>query len=43
MGRKLRPEEVELWKQVTDRTERLEQGRTDLAHAKAAQVDRHFG
>ena len=27
MGRKLRPEEVELWKQVTDRTERLEQGR----------------
>jgi DNA-nicking Smr family endonuclease len=27
MARKLRPEEVELWKQVTDRTERLNQGR----------------
>ncbi|MFT5787880.1 MAG: DNA-nicking Smr family endonuclease [Ascidiaceihabitans sp.] len=26
MGRKLRPEEVELWRKVADRTERLDQG-----------------
>lgn len=30
MGRKLRPEEIELWRQVTDRTERLTQGRKPI-------------
>lgn len=39
MGRKLRPEEVELWKQVADRTERLDRGHKPIDFGAALNLE----
>ena len=42
MGRKLRPEEVELWRKVADRTERLDQGHKPKDFASMMNLDPQF-
>ena len=42
MGRKLRPEEVELWRQVADRTERLDQGHKPIDFGAMPNLEPQF-